>query len=70
MVVDILFCRGDSFEEDLRWKPKLGVFGGLVELNDEVDDVGVTLFNPNLYGGICPASSFFATAQKRLALDC
>ena len=41
LVVAVLFCRGDSFEEDLRWEPKLGVFVDLVELNDEVD--GVTL---------------------------
>ena len=33
-----------GFEEDLRWEPKLGVFVDLVELNDEVDGVGVTLF--------------------------
>ena len=25
MVVVVLFCHGDSFEEDLRWEPKLGV---------------------------------------------
>ena len=43
LVVDVLFCRGDSFEEDLRWEPKLGVFVGLVGLDDEVDGVGVTL---------------------------
>ena len=37
----VLFCRGgggDSFEEDLHWGPKLGVFVGLVEL-DGADDV-------------------------------
>ena len=41
--MDVLFCRGDSFEEDFRWEPKLGVFVGLVGLDDEVDGVGVTL---------------------------
>ena len=44
LVVDVLFCHGDSFEEDLHWEPKLGVLVGLVELDDEVDEVGVTLF--------------------------
>ena len=43
LVVVILFCRGDSFEEDLRWEPKLEVFVDLVELDDAVDGVGVTL---------------------------
>ena len=43
--VAALFCRGDSFEEDLCWEPKLGVFVDLVDLDDAVDvvDVGVTL---------------------------
>ena len=41
LVVTVLFCRGcggDSFEEDLRCGPKLGVLVDLVEL----DEVGVT----------------------------
>ena len=40
----VLFCCGDSFEEDLRWEPGLGVFVDLVEMGDEANDVGVTLF--------------------------
>ena len=43
LVAVVLFCRGDSFEEDLRYGPRLGVFVDLVELDDEVDGVGVTL---------------------------
>ena len=43
LVVDVLFSRSDSFEEDLRWEPNLGVFVDLVELDDEVNDVSVTL---------------------------
>ena len=39
-LVGVLFCCGDSFEEDLRCGPKLGI---LVEL-DDVDDTIVTLF--------------------------
>ena len=42
LVVVVLFCRGDSFEEDLRWEPKLGFFVDLVELDDDIDGVGVT----------------------------
>ena len=41
LVVVVLFCRGDSFEEDLHWEPKPRVFVDLVVLDDEVD--GVTL---------------------------
>ena len=44
VVVTFLFCRGcggDSFEEDLRCGPKLGVLVDLVEL----DGVGVTFLD-------------------------
>ena len=44
LVVVVLFCHGDSFEGDLRCWATLWVFVDLVELDDEVDDVGVTLF--------------------------
>ena len=40
----VLFCRGESFEEDLDWEPKLEAFVDLVELDHVVDSVGVTLF--------------------------
>ena len=43
LVVVALLCRGDSFEEDLRCWIKPGVFMDLVELDDGVDYVGVTL---------------------------
>ena len=43
LVDNVLFCGGDSFVEDLRWGPKLGVFVGLVMFDDEVND-GVALF--------------------------
>ena len=42
-VDEVLFCCGDSFEEDLRWKPKLGVFVDLVEFDDETNG-GAALF--------------------------
>ena len=44
LVDEVLFCCGDSFEEDLRWELKLRVFVDLVELADVADGVGVTLF--------------------------
>ena len=43
LVVVVLFCRGDSFEKDLRCGLQLGVFVDLVGLDDEVDGVSVTL---------------------------
>ena len=43
LVDDVLFCGGDSFEEDLRWGPILGVFVDLTVFDDEAND-GVALF--------------------------
>ena len=43
LVDDVLFCGSDSFEEDLRWGPKLGVSVDLVMFDDEAND-GVALF--------------------------
>ena len=42
LVADVLFCGGDSFKEDLPWRPRLGVFVDLVEFDDEAND-GVAL---------------------------
>ena len=42
LVSDVLFCGGDSFEEDLRWGPRLGVFVDLVMFDDDAND-GVAL---------------------------
>ena len=43
LVDDVLFCGCDSFEEDLRLGPMLGLFVDLVMFNDEAND-GVALF--------------------------
>ena len=42
LVSDVLSCGGDSFEEDLHWGPRLGVFVDLVMFDDEAND-GVAL---------------------------
>ena len=42
LVDDVLFCGGNSFEEDLRWRPILGFFVDLVMFDDETND-GVAL---------------------------
>ena len=59
-VVTVLFCRGcggDSFEEDLRCGPKLGVLVNLVEL----DGVGVTFKTVEALRG-----AFFFSARVEL----
>ena len=38
LVDDVLFCGGDSFEEDLHWGPIPGVFVDLVMFDDEAND--------------------------------
>ena len=38
LVSDVLFCGNDSFEEDLRWGPRVGVFVDLVIFDDEAND--------------------------------
>ena len=43
LVDEALFCCGDSFEEDLRWEPRLGAFVDLVEFEDGVTDGGAAL---------------------------
>ena len=43
MVDVVLFCCGDSFEDNFRWEPELGSFVDLMELDDETNGVGVTL---------------------------
>ena len=59
LVVTVLFCRGcggDSFEEDLRCGPKLGVLVDLVAL----DEVGVTFKTVEALRG----AFFFSTSME------
>ena len=44
LVDEVLFCCGDSLEDNLRWEPRLGVFVDLVEFDDDVANDGVALF--------------------------
>ena len=44
LVDDVLFCGGDSSEEDLRWGPRLGALVDLVDFDDGVTSRGVALF--------------------------
>ena len=44
LVSDVLFCCGDSFEEDLGWEPILGGLVDLVEFEDGITDGGAALF--------------------------
>ena len=36
LVDEVLFCYGDSLEEDLRWEPRLRAFVDLVDFEDGV----------------------------------
>ena len=44
LVDDVLFCYGDSLEEDLHWGPELGAFVVLVVFEDGVTNGGTALF--------------------------
>ena len=61
LVDAVLFCCGDIFEEDLRWEPRLGVSVDLVELNDEANGVGMTLFKTV---GALRGRFFFSTSVE------
>ena len=60
LVDDVLFCGGDSVEEDLRWGPILEVFVDLVVFDDEAnDDVAVFKIVEALRG-----TFFFSTSVE------
>ena len=44
LVDEVLFCCGDSLEEDSRWEPRLRAFVDLVEFEDGVTNDGTALF--------------------------
>ena len=64
-LVDILCCGGDSLEEDLRWGPRLGALGALVDLvefEDGVTNGGVALFK--IVGAFSRGAFFFSASME------
>ena len=60
LVDEVLFCCGDSFEEDLPWVPRLGVFVDFAEF-DDVANGGTALFKTiEAFSGIL----FFSTSVE------
>ena len=62
LVDDVLFCDGDSLEEDLRWGPRLGALVDLVELEDGVINGGVALFK--IVEALIRGAFFFSTCVE------
>ena len=62
LVDDVLFCGGDSLEEDLCWGPRPGVFVDLVEFEDGVTDRGEALFKT--VEAFSRGAFFFSTSVK------
>ena len=62
LVDDVLFCGGDSLEEDLRWGPRLGTLVDLVELEDGVTNGGVALFK--IVEALIRGAFFFSTSVE------
>ena len=61
LVDDVLFCGGDSLEEDLRWGPRLGALVDLV-LEDSVTNGGVALFK--IVEALTGGAFFFSTSVE------
>ena len=62
LVDDVLFCGGDSLEEDLRWGPRLGALVDLVEFDDGVTSCGVALFKT--IEALSRGAFFFSTSVE------
>ena len=62
LVDEVLFCCGDSLEEDLRWEPRLGGLADLVELEDGVTDGGAALFK--IVEAFSKGAFFFSTSVE------
>ena len=61
LVDQVLFCCGDSLEEDLCWKPRLEAFVDLVEFEDGVTNDDIALFkNVEAFRG----AFFFSTSVE------
>ena len=62
LVDEVLFCCGDSLEEDLRWEPRLGGLVDLVEFEDGVTDGGAALFK--IVEAFSRGAFFFSTSVE------
>ena len=58
----VLFCCGDSLEEDFCWEPRLGTFVDLVEFDDGVTSCGATLFKT--VEALSRGAFFFSTSVE------
>ena len=59
---EVLFCCGDSLEEDLRWEPRLGGLVDLVEFEDGVTDGGAALYE--IVEAFSRGAFFFSTSVE------
>ena len=62
LVDDVLFCGGDSLEEDLRWGPRLGALVDFVEMEDSVTNGIVALFK--IVEPLIRGAFFFSTSVE------
>ena len=62
LVDDVLFCGGDSLDEDLRWGPRLGDLVDLAELEDGVTNGDVALFK--IVQALIRGAFFFSTSVE------
>ena len=60
LIDEVLFCFDDSFEEDLRWEPRLGVFVDLVMYDDVANDGAALLKTVEAFRG----TFFFSTSRE------
>ena len=65
----VLFCGGDSFEDDLRWEPRLGGLVDLVEFEDSVFDGGFWRWC-NADTDFIPTAYAYTERGDRCPLDC
>ena len=62
LVDEVLFCCGDSLEEDLRWERRLGGLVDLVEFEDGVTDGDAALFE--IVEAFSRGAFFFSTGVE------
>ena len=60
LVDEVLFCCGDSLEEDLHWEPRLGFLVDLVEFDDVANGGAALLKTAEAFRG----TFFFSTSVE------